>query len=119
MLKRISEVNLLKINSIATDSVFQIGDTKEIDAVSKTFAVQRADEIFFDEEGDFRNYRPFSRPIHLPSIYEPLLFVKKNINGKIHVNKLYINAMAASSVGKIGSSDLVYAENRQMHIRQY
>lgn len=65
MLKRISRLRNAKINSVGIASVFQAGDTNEINMRIKVLADQRTIALYRDDEGSFnkKNTRSFgSRP---------------------------------------------------------
>lgn len=63
MLKRISRIRLVKFNSLGIASVFQVGDTNEIDMSVKVFAVQRSRSTFYNNEGSFnkKEYQIFQQ----------------------------------------------------------
>lgn len=63
MLKRISRIRLVKFNSLGIASVFQVGDTNEIDMSVKVFAVQRSLSTFYHNEGSFnkKEYQIFQQ----------------------------------------------------------
>ncbi len=53
MLKRISRLRNAKINSVGIASVFQAGDTNEINMRIKVLADQRSLAVYRDDEGSF------------------------------------------------------------------
>ncbi len=61
MLKRISRLRNAKINSVGIASVFQAGDTNEINMRIKVLADQRTIALYRDDEGSFnkKNTRSF------------------------------------------------------------
>ena len=61
MLKRISRLRNAKINSVGIASVFQAGDTNEINMRVKVLVDQRSLAVYRDDEGSFnkKNTRSF------------------------------------------------------------
>lgn len=118
MLRRVSKVDAVNVQSLLISSQFQIGDSVEINGKSMVIAVQREHQLFFGNEGDFSRYPLFKRPIRLPAIYEPVDMRKQNVQGSIHVKRLSIIGASGSSVIQIGSNDRISLENRTKHIRQ-
>ncbi len=57
MLKRISRLRNAKINSVGIASVFQAGDTNEINMRIKVLADQRTIALYRDDEGSFNKKR--------------------------------------------------------------
>ncbi|WP_062352140.1 spore germination protein GerPE [Bacillus kwashiorkori] len=116
MLKRTSFVKRVNVKTINTSSLLQIGDSSEIDSLSETLAVMREVPLFFGYEGHFR-FPVFSRDITYPPLYEPLIKLTTNINGKISVDEVNVIGTGASAVIHIGNSKNVFLENRRKHIR--
>ena len=52
--------------------LIQIGDSNEINGLTRALAVQRQREVFFSNEGDFSLFKIFSYPLPLPPIDEPI-----------------------------------------------
>ncbi|MCA1062000.1 spore germination protein GerPE [Rossellomorea sp. AcN35-11] len=116
MLKRYSIVNDLEGVTLAFSSVYQIGDSQNIYAQSKAFAVQREKEFFLSSEGSFDS-DVFQKPITLPAI-NPQVSVNRLNLCPIKVNNMFIRATSASSVIHIGNTRNVYMEARVKNIRQ-
>jgi spore germination protein PE len=119
MLKRISKVDSLHVDSAILSAVIQIGDSSHINSFSRAIAVQRQKELFFTFEGDFRLYPIFSYSLPLPPIDEPFTMQATSLNPMIKVGSIDVRAMSAAPVLHIGSSEHVQAEARIMHIRQF
>lgn len=118
MIKRISQIESVKIETISFSSQLQIGDSKEIDSFTRSIAVQREKELFFSKEGNFAQYPLFSKPIHIPKITESITLQTKQETGKIKVKQLNIIGVTTSSIIHIGSNDQASLENRTKHFRQ-
>jgi spore germination protein PE len=118
MLSRISQVQKINITSLSNSSIFQIGDSQCVNAISRALAVQREAEIFFGHEGDFSQYPIFSESIPLPPIKEDFSFQKTDIVPRIKVSHIRITGLSSASIAHIGNSDCVYMESRVKHIRQ-
>ncbi|WP_226676730.1 spore germination protein GerPE [Rossellomorea aquimaris] len=116
MLKRYSIVNELEGITLAFSSVYQIGDSQNIYAQSKAYAVQREKELFYTSEGSFDS-DVFLNPIELPPI-NPEIGVSRLNLCPIKVNTMYIRATSAASIIHIGNTSNVYMEARVKNIRQ-
>jgi len=117
MAKRTSHVQSLTNISVDTSSVIQIGDSKELDAVSYVLAVQREKAIFYENEFLFRDYFAFCEPIDVPVITEPLEITTCQETSAICVNKARVNFLAASSVLHVGSNESICLGSRVKNIR--
>ncbi|MFZ3589141.1 spore germination protein GerPE [Bacillus sp. DJP31] len=115
---RTSVVSTTFINSISFSSVFEIGDTRKINATSQAIAVQREYPLFVENEADFSLYRIFSEIIPSPIIDEVVNTTFIHENPVIKVNSLKITGISNASVVQIGSTHCVKAEARVKHIRQ-
>ncbi|MFC7784756.1 MULTISPECIES: spore germination protein GerPE [unclassified Rossellomorea] len=116
MLKRYSIVNHLEGITLAFSSLYQLGDSQNIYAVSKAFAVQREREFFLTSEGSFDS-SVFTGPIDLPRINPDIRVNRLNLC-PIKVNNMYIRATSFSSIIHVGNTSNVYMEARVKNIRQ-
>ena len=117
MSNRYSIVNSIKLRTLSFSSVLEIGDSTEITAYQKAFAVQREKEIFFTSEGDFNQYSIYSEPIPLPRPASTVQFLKID-ERPIVVNNIDIVGASFSSVIHIGQTCDVYMESRVKNVRQ-
>ncbi len=119
MLRRITCVDHIKIDSVSFSSIFQIGDSEQIQAISRALAVQREAEIFFDNEGNFNAYSIFSEAIPFqPADAENVTFSTHNLNPVLKVRNIDIMGASSSSVVHLGNSCNIAMEARVKHIRQ-
>ncbi|WP_316571138.1 spore germination protein GerPE [Neobacillus sp. YIM B06451] len=118
MLQRISKVDSIFVKSALFSSTILIGDAMRIFGNSRALAVQREAEIFFDEEGDFAQFKVFSEPIPLPPIYEPILIDTFQLNPVIKVGTIDVKGLSAASIIQVGSTPYISMEARIHHIRQ-
>lgn len=116
--KRISSVNRIYINSLASTSTLEIGDSKHIHAFTRAIALQRERQLFYSNEIDFSKYDIFREPIPFESIEEELFYETIALQPIIKVNNIKITGVSTSSVVQIGNSQNVYMESRVKHIRQ-
>lgn len=117
MIKRVSKVDNIKLNTLTSASQLQIGDAKEIHLTLNALAMLRDTEIWFDHEGDLKNFPIFNRPTIFPALYEALIVKTNNVKGKIEVGKVNILGVASSSLIQIGSNECMKLESRIKHIR--
>lgn len=117
MLKRLSSVDSIHINTVTSASQFQIGDAKEIELTTYALAMVRDAEIWTGNEGNFNKFQIYKRPAKLPLLYEPLIVKTNNHYGKIEVGKINILGVASSSLIQIGSNDFMTLDTRLKHIR--
>lgn len=117
MIRRISKVNNITIDSVAFSSQLQIGDSHEIYASSKTLAVQREKEFFFGKEGNFNNYPIFLRPVSFPPLTEPISVLFHNKNSSIYVDNVYVMALSVASLLHVGTTNRIVANSRRKNIR--
>lgn len=115
MLKRYSIVNKLEGITLAFCSVYQIGDSQNIYAQSKAYAVQREKEFFRTSEGSFDS-DVFTKPLELP--INPGIQVSRLNLCPIKVNSMFIRATSSSSIIHIGNTCNVYMDARVKNIRQ-
>lgn len=119
MLQRITCVDHIKIDAVSFSSIFQIGDSEQIQALSRALAVQREAEIFFDNEGNFASYPIFSETIPFqPTVEENVVFSTHNLNPVLKVRNIDIMGASSSSVVHLGNSRNIAMEARVKHIRQ-
>ena len=119
MLQRIACVDHIKIDSVSFSSIFQIGDSEQIQVVSRALAVQREAEIFFDNEGNFNAFSVYSEAIPFqPADEDNVVFSTHNINPVLKVRNIDILGASSSSVVHLGNTGNISAEARVKHIRQ-
>lgn len=116
MFKRYSIVNKLDGITLSFSSLYQVGDSQNINAVSFAYAVQREKEFFLTSEGSFDS-RVFQAPLEKPSI-DPAIRVSRLNLCPIKVDQVFIRATAFSSIVHIGNTSNVAMESRVKHIRQ-
>lgn len=117
-MNRSSVVKNIKINAILNASIANFGDSKIIDPKAKVLAIQRDIPIFYEDEGNFKLFPLFSRPIPEPIITEKIQMTVKNINPYIKVNNIKIVGISASSILQVGTTQYINSEARIKHIRQ-
>ena len=118
MLQRIASVDHIKIDSVIFSSVFQIGDSQEIQAFSRALAVQREAEVFFENEGNFTVYPIFSEPIPFQETEESVIRSTQNLNPVLKVRNIDIIGVSSSAIVHLGNSKNISLESRVKHIRQ-
>lgn len=116
MLSRISSVQNFKLGIASFSTVIQIGDSSIVNSFSRALAVQREEELFYGNEGNF-NYSVFKEPIPLQPITESVRMYRQNIIPVIQVPCLNIIGATAASVIHIGSTCHIHLESRIKHIR--
>jgi spore germination protein PE len=118
MLRRLSNVNNIYVNSVGLGSVVQFGDSTNLRPFSRALAVQRETEFFIGKEGNFEDYPVFTKPIPQPYFYERINMVGYNVKPTIKVNNIKVTALSASAILHVGSTENISAESRVKHIRQ-
>ncbi|WP_423409654.1 spore germination protein GerPE [Heyndrickxia sp. MSNUG] len=118
MFQRTACVDRIKVDSIIFSSIFQIGDSQQIQANSKAIAVQREAEIFYDNEGSFSAFSIFSEAIPFTPVDEIFTSSTQNLNPVLKVRNIEIIGAASSSVVHLGNSCHISMEARVKHIRQ-
>lgn len=114
-----SVVNMLDIKSVLFGSVIEVGDTVHSRAYTNALAVQRNKELFFVDEGNFKNFKAFNIPIPIPAIPYPMPTIKKyNEFPDIKVGNIHIKAVSSSAIIQVGTTNHVNTEARVLHIRQ-
>ncbi|OZM57225.1 hypothetical protein CIB95_07110 [Lottiidibacillus patelloidae] len=117
--KRISDVSNIKVQSVNSSSVLQVGDSYKLKPFSRALAVQREVAIFLGDEGNF-NYNTFKEEIPLPE-HESEETVKTTFINELETIKtenVYILSLAASSIFHVGSTEIIESEARIKHFRQ-
>lgn len=115
--KRTSVVNQVKLISLGSASMFEIGDSNGIQSYTRALAVQRERELFYSNEGNLENYDIFSQDIPFEPLTEILTYESTHIVPCIKVNNINITACSTSAVFHIGSTKNIYTESRIKHIR--
>lgn len=116
--KRTSYVGDIHILSLDIASNLEIGDTTMIESFARVLALQREEEIFYSNEGDFSQYNIFIEPVEFQPISENIFFESTSTNPFINVKKLNVKFVSTTSVIQIGSNKQAYMESRIKHIRQ-
>ncbi|KAA9027511.1 spore germination protein GerPE [Niallia endozanthoxylica] len=115
---RTSKVDSLKVDSSALSSVIQIGDSTCITAFSRAIAVQRQNELFYSNEGNFNSFPIFSFQLPIEPIVEPITIGSTSLHPLIKVGSIDIIGMSSAAVLHIGNSRHFQGESRTLHIRQ-
>ncbi|KAF1680267.1 spore germination protein GerPE [Bacillus mexicanus] len=120
MLKRIPRIRMIKFNSLGIASVFQAGDTNEIDMKLKVLAVQRSQSTFYSNEGSFnrKEYQIFQQHAPLPIPETGVQSAFYHEVPIIQVHNIKIQGVSSSSVFHAGSVSLIRGDARIKHIRQ-
>jgi spore germination protein PE len=118
MFQRTACVDRIKVDSVSFSSIFQIGDSQQIQALSRAIAVQREAEIFFGNEGSFAAYSIFSEQIPYLPVDENIASSTQNLNPMLKVRNIEIMGVSSSSVVHLGNSSHISMEARVKHIRQ-
>ncbi|WP_299091827.1 spore germination protein GerPE [uncultured Metabacillus sp.] len=118
MISRFSNVNRAYVNTVGISSVFNIGDSMQITPLIKVLAIQREQEIYYDEEGKFSQFPIFEEEIPQPVFYEQLTTNFFNKNPKINVDSISVTSISSSAILQIGSTKDIVCESRTKHIRQ-
>ncbi|QHE60951.1 spore germination protein GerPE [Rossellomorea vietnamensis] len=116
MFKRYSIVNKLDGITLSFSSLYQLGDSENINALSFAYAVQREKEFFLTSEGSFDS-DVFQGPLKTPPI-DPTVRVNRLNLCPIKVDQIFVKATAFSSIIHIGNTSNVAMEARVKHIRQ-
>ncbi|MDD9271046.1 spore germination protein GerPE [Paenibacillus sp. GCM10023248] len=116
---RLSIVGYVYVNSISISSVMQVGDNVNTALNTNVFAVQREVPIYYGNEGSFKAYPFYRRPIPIPQPPEPFTMCVDNLGSFIRVRGLRILGLSATSVLQIGSNRISSGESRVMNIRQF
>lgn len=119
MIRRLSIVNHIQLRDLSFSTVFQIGDTKELNAHDRALAVQRNSSTFYRSEGNFSDYPIFRTPIELPVISKLPQTIFNHQRPTIKVNRINITGISSSSILHIGAINHVCLESRVKHIRHF
>jgi spore germination protein PE len=81
-------------------------------------AVQREEELFFGNEGNFSSYPVYSEPIPFIPITENItLHTHNQLSSCIKVNDINILGVSSASLLHVGNSQAIQMEARIKHIR--
>lgn len=116
--RRTSCVNFAYVNAVGISSIFQIGDSNNLNLRSKVFALQREEPTFYSNEGNLSKYPIFKINLPQPILNEQMTTSFLHENCKINVNFIKIHGVSTSAVFHIGSTKDVVCEARIKHIRQ-
>lgn len=115
MRKRSSYVQTAKITSVNLSSVFQIGDSRQISALSRVIAYQKEVENFDGTE-------PILQPIHRFEKQVPIALQDQVETYQawpaIHVNSVRIKGISVASMFHIGNSNTIDLQTSVKHQRQ-
>ena len=121
---RTARLGCLKVITIASAGLLQIGDRSETNAVIQALAVQRAEDHLTAGKVYFESYPIFNRP--LPVLHDPdfeggniLELTRVNCSDSILVGAICVIAAGSSSSIHIGNGKKLRASSRIKHIRQF
>lgn len=117
MEKRTSSVQNVKLTTLSTGTIFEIGDSKEITPVSQAIAIQRERAIFHVNELHFQDFFVFSMPIPQPIADQSVEMIRVNESPYIQVGYIDLFSISSSAVVHLGSSETLQADSRIKHIR--
>lgn len=119
MLKRTSCVDWFQLNSAGLSSVIEIGDSSVIQSFSRALALQREQELFLGQEGEFSDFSIFSSSsAFISDASFPYIHIDNLQSPNINVKNLKVIALSSAAVVHIGSSKSIQMETRIKHIRQ-
>lgn len=118
-MKRISCVTNILINNIDNSSTFICGDTGRIGAKSNVFALHREVPVFIEDEGNFSDYKVFSKKIPTIPLDENLEQEVLNLSPRIKVGQIKVNSISTSASFQVGSNHRMDLESRIVNIRQF
>lgn len=116
---RLSIVGYVNVTAFDSSSVMQVGDNVITALETNVFAVQREVPIYYGNEGSFRAYPFYRRPIPVPQPPEPFTMCVDNLGSFIRVRGIRIIEVNATSVLHIGSNRIIGTESRIKNIRQF
>lgn len=119
MNQRSSHVNNILIHTINDSSTFICGDTGSIGAKSNVFALHREVPVFIEGEGNFEDYKIFSRKIPTVSLNENIEQEVLNPLSRIKVGQIKVSAISTSASFQVGSNRRMDLESRVINIRQF
>ncbi|RDW19926.1 spore germination protein GerPE [Oceanobacillus chungangensis] len=119
MEKRTSVVNTIYTTSIASSSIFNIGDSVTINQKSKAIALQKQSEYLSKSDNlYFKDYDIFKRKTVWPNI--PTIINHYKVHHRtdaICVHQVNLTALSLSSVFQVGSAKDIAADSRVKHFR--
>jgi spore germination protein PE len=118
-MKRLSIAGSIKVNGIIFGSTLQIGDLAVIQARSQVLAVQRQIPQFWGNEGSFRAYPIFNRPIERCLKAGSVTTAVDNLGSVIKVGKIHVLSLSSAATLQVGSNRILEAESRILNIRQF
>ncbi len=118
MLQRTSIVEQLHLDSVSFSSVIELGDSSYIQGFSRALAIQREEDIFFGNEGDFNRFPVFSIPFSFLPVEENFTMFTTQLHPIIKVKTIEVMGTSSAAVIHIGSSNHILMESRVKHIRQ-
>lgn len=116
---RTSLVKEVKINSVASSSFLQAGDTERIQCSSAVLAIQRQSTKYGTFELTFNKYDIFSQEVFTPLCPEVKIKESFHANPFIKVGKIDILGVSSSSIIHLGSVHKMSLQSRVMHIRNF
>lgn len=118
MFHRMSKVNSVKINSLGSASLLQLGDSEYIHNVTHALAIHREKELFFGNEENPEVYSIFNRLYPLTSTSNPVIMQASSLHPIIKVNSVNVFVLSSSAALHIGNTGCIEADTRVKHIRQ-
>ncbi|QPC46027.1 spore germination protein GerPE [Mangrovibacillus cuniculi] len=115
---RTSNVKSISSTTLTFSSNMVIGDINQANLTSFVLAVQREQEIFYAQEGDFSQLPSFTQPIFIEPLTEIIQVRRLNQVPSIRVSKVHITGISFSSLVQVGSTNCITAQNRTKHTRQ-
>ena len=110
-------MNSTVLRNLIYSSVFEIGDSTNIEANSKAVALQRSEQLFYSYELPDEEISIFFEPIPIPSLTEYVEFNRLNQSPNITVGEVNILSLSVVGIFHIGSTRHAYLESRIRHIR--
>ncbi len=114
---RVTKVDDIRIMSVGSTDVIEMGDSVQVSPAANVFAVQREKAIFIEDEFDLQDYPIFTVPIPQPSVHEQIETFTTYDSPSIHVAHISIRSIAGSSIVHLGSSKTITSEARVKNIR--
>ncbi|MDM5153793.1 spore germination protein GerPE [Bacillus sp. DX1.1] len=120
MFRHISVVHRSSVISMGISGVFQVGDSNQMELISRSLAVHREIPYFLEQEGKLDAYAIFTdNEITIPSRSTDIKMNVINECPFIEVNDVTIRALLNSACFHIGSVDYAFNNARLLQIRQY
>ncbi|WP_052345881.1 spore germination protein GerPE [Paucisalibacillus sp. EB02] len=115
---RLVHLHMCATNSIASSSIFNIGDTVHFNPRFKAIAVQRESNVWNETYShDFEDYSIFKRDANWIEISIPVETYYKHHDGDIKVKNVSITGVSQASTVQFGGIKKINAESRIKHIR--